>query len=190
MIYEMTAGAAAAKKRQRGPTVSDRLRTEEAQQMAAGAQASRKAEKAMAGKDGVRPSSDGKARKTGMVLARAKLSSTTGGVVAAQERANSLLGKGTFRDAETLARQGPVGSLSTKDMPKRKDATSATAKAKHGKDFRAWMARALKSKVRDHLGICIGERRAASASDLTCDCLLACGSRSRRTPRRGTKRWC
>jgi hypothetical protein len=62
----------------------------------------------------------GKAKKTGMVLARAQLSASTSGVVAAQQRQDSLLGKGRYRDAEKLASEAPVGTLSTKDMPKRK----------------------------------------------------------------------
>ena len=90
----------------------------------------------------------GKAKKTGMVLARAQLSTSTGGVVAAQQRQDSLLGKGRYRDAETLACEAPVGTLSTKDMPKRKQAKTKVAQAKHGADFRAWMKRTFKSKVR------------------------------------------
>ena len=39
----------------------------------------------------------GKATKTGMVLARAQLSMTQTGVVAAQERQSALLGKGKYR---------------------------------------------------------------------------------------------
>ena len=178
MIYPMTAGAAAAKKRQRGPTISEaRQAKEAADQKAAGAQSSRPTAKPSACEDGVPSSTDGKARKTGMVLARAKLSATIGGVVAAQERANSLLGKGVYRDAESLARQGPVGSLSTKDMPKRKDAKSATAKAKHGKGFRAWMTRALKSKVREKL---VRHRTCVASGGMLIRLLACVCSRSRR----------
>ena len=46
----------------------------------------------------------GKATKTGMVLARAQLSSSQTGVVAAQERQSALLGKGMYRKAETVER--------------------------------------------------------------------------------------
>ena len=179
MLYPMTAGAAAAKKRQRGPTISEaRQAKEAADQKAAGAQSSRPTAKPSACEDGVPSSTDGKARKTGMVLARAKLSATIGGVVAAQERANSLLGKGdVYRDAESLARQGPVGSLSTKDMPKRKDAKSATAKAKHGKGFRAWMTRALKSKVREKL---VRHRTCVASGGMLIRLLACVRSRNRR----------
>jgi len=88
----------------------------------------------------------GKSKKTGMVLARAQLEASTGGVVAAQQRQNSLLGKGRYRDAETLAREAPVGTLRTKDMPKRKQAKTKAAQAAHGVDFRAWMDRTFQRK--------------------------------------------
>ena len=56
MIYEMTAGAAAAKRRQRGPTISEMRRGRKKhrrEQEAAGVQASRKSAKAVACKDGI-----------------------------------------------------------------------------------------------------------------------------------------
>jgi hypothetical protein len=91
--------------------------------------------------------SGGKAVKTGMVLARAQLMPTTGGVLAAQQRQNSLLSKGRFRDGERLAREAAVGTINAKGMPKRKAATTASAIQKHSKLFRAWMQSTLKSKV-------------------------------------------
>ena len=65
----------------------------------------------------------GKATKTGMVLARAQLTTSPSGVVAAQERQAALLGKGKYRKAEDLAGEGPVGPptrcRSTKARPGR-----------------------------------------------------------------------
>ena len=88
----------------------------------------------------------GKATKTGMVLARAQLSMTQTGVVAAQERQSALLGKGKYRKAETVAREAPVGTLATKDMPKRKGMKGSEADFK--KRFGTWMRTALSAKVR------------------------------------------
>ena len=45
----------------------------------------------------------GKAVKTGTLLARAQLAAAPSGVIAAQERQTSLLGKGRYRKAETVA---------------------------------------------------------------------------------------
>ena len=86
--------------------------------------------------------------KTGMVLARAQLlSQSSGGVVAARDRQNTLLGKGLYRKAEQVAREAAIGTLSAKDMPKRKDAKDAAAKAMHPKAFGTWMRGALSAKV-------------------------------------------
>ena len=88
----------------------------------------------------------GTATKTGMVLARAQLSSSQTGVVAAQERQSALLGKGKYRKAETVAREAPVGTLATKDMPKRKGMKGSEADFQ--KRFGTWMRTALSAKVR------------------------------------------
>jgi len=88
----------------------------------------------------------GKATKTGMVLARAQLSATQTGVVAAQERQSALLCKGKYRKAEMVAREAPVGSLVTKDMPKHKGMKGSQANFK--KKFGIWMRTALSAKVR------------------------------------------
>ena len=88
----------------------------------------------------------GKATKTGMFLARAQLSTTQTGVVAAQERQSALLGKGKYRKAETVAREAPVGTLATKDMPKRKGMKGSEADFQ--KRFGTWMRTALSAKVR------------------------------------------
>ena len=72
----------------------------------------------------------GKASKTGTVLARAQLASSPPGVVAAKERQTALLGKGKYRDAEAVAREGPVGSLATKNMPNHKGTKGSEAQFK------------------------------------------------------------
>ena len=71
-------------------------------------------------------------------MARAQLSATQSGVIAAQERQSALLGKGKlYRKAEALAREAPVGSLATEDMPKRKEMKGSEAEFK--KRFGTWM---------------------------------------------------
>ena len=152
----------AAKRRERGLSVIEqRRRDEEAELLRA------TVKRKVAAKNGKRVSrklmqaTGGKAMKTGMLLARARLTSATGGVIAAHQRQNSLLAKGTFRDAERLAREGPVGSLSVSEMPRRKDATTDAAAAKHAGCFRSWMKRALKAKVCWHgyrLALCVHAR--------------------------------
>ena len=88
----------------------------------------------------------GKATKTGMVLARAQLTTSPSGVVAAQERQAALLGKGKYRKAEDLAREAPVGSLATNTMPKHKGNGGSD---KHfQKSFGQWMRTAFKAKAR------------------------------------------
>ena len=86
----------------------------------------------------------GKATKTGMVLARAQLTTSPSGVVAAQERQAALLGKGKYRKAEDLAREGPVGSLATNTMPKHKGKAGSVEQFR--KSFGQWMRTALKAK--------------------------------------------
>ena len=90
--------------------------------------------------------SGGKATKTGMVLARAQLTTSPSGVVAAQERQAALLGKGKYRKAEDLAREAPTGSLSTSRMPKHKGKQGSEVQFK--KAFGTWMRTTLKAKVR------------------------------------------
>ena len=88
-----------------------------------------------------------------MVLARAQLTASANGVIAARDRQNALLSKGSYREAEKVAREAPVGTLAIKDMPKRKDAKSAEEQAQFKQKYRAWMRASLSSKVR------IGSRR-------------------------------
>ena len=102
-------------------------------------------------------SSGGKSMKTGMVLARAELSQSSSGVVAARDRQTALVGKGLYREAEKVAREAPVGMLSTKDMPKRKD--SAQKEAQFEKTFESWMRSTLEAKVSiSGNALCICER--------------------------------
>ena len=73
----------------------------------------------------VRGSVRGASFKTGFELARARLQADdSGGVPAARARRVALLGKGTFRNSETLALQAPTGTLSMRSMPKRRLAVS------------------------------------------------------------------
>ena len=142
--------------RDRGPSVTERRRAEELTLLT-------RPQHSQTKKVAVeQPVSDGKSKKTGFLLARAKLSPTTGGVVAAQQRRNSLLSKGKFRDAEKLAREAAVGSLNAKEMPKRKDATTQAKVDEHAQSFRSWMQRSLKVKVRTtapHERVCQHKRR-------------------------------
>ena len=83
-----------------------------------------------------------------MVLARAQLSASSSGVVAAESRQNALLGKGKFRKAEHVAREAPVGSLNIKNMPRRKNAAkSVEAQEKFKKSFGSWLRSSLSGKV-------------------------------------------
>ena len=81
--------------------------------------------------------------KTGMVLARAQLAESTSGVVAARDRQAALVGKG-YRQAEKVAQEQPVGTLATKDMPKRKG--SALDKAQFKEAFTTWMRKSMQEK--------------------------------------------
>lgn len=86
-----------------------------------------------------------------MVLARAQLFEETDGTVAARDRTNAITGRGMYRDSEIFKMGGeaPVGSLSTKDMPKRQDAGNTTADAAaHGEQFQKWMQTSLVEKAR------------------------------------------
>ena len=142
----MMSAAQTAKQRKRGRSVLERRREEEA---AAAAVESVRPRATAAPVENVAPqleSTGGKRRKSGMVLARAQLSASASGVVAAQERQDALLCKGTYREAEKVAREAPVGSLATKDMPKRK--ASEHSEAVFAKQFYGWMRKSLKAKVR------------------------------------------
>ena len=97
--------------------------------------------------------SGGKSMKTGFVLARAKLSESSSGMVAVRDRQASLLGKVTYREVEKVAREAPVGSLTTKDMPKRRNANTDEGKARHKEAFGKWMRTALQAKVRSPFGM-------------------------------------
>ena len=72
----------------------------------------------------------GKALKTGMVLARARLAGATSEIPATRDRQSALLGKGDYRDSEKVGREAAIGTLKTSDMPKLKNAKDrATYKA-------------------------------------------------------------
>ena len=79
-------------------------------------------------------------------MARAQLSASSPAVVAAQERQAALLGKGKYRKAEHVSREGPVGSLSTQMMPKHKG--NGGSRVQFQKRFGHWMRVALKAKAR------------------------------------------
>ena len=61
---------------------------------------SRESDKQSATVSSAAKSSAGKSMKTGMVLARAELSQSSSGVVAARDRQTALVGKGLYREAE------------------------------------------------------------------------------------------
>merc|ERR1712113_588719 len=86
----------------------------------------------------------GKAYKNGMVLARAKLTSATSDLLATQDRQNTLLAKGRYREAEVVAREAPVGTMHMAGKPKRMAYKDCN---KHRKDFGEWMKKTLKGKV-------------------------------------------
>ena len=81
--------------------------------------------------------SGGMVAKMGMVLARAQLAESASGIVAARDRQAALVGKGLYREAEKVAREQALGTLATKDMPKRKGSTLDKAKFKEA--FTTWM---------------------------------------------------
>ena len=89
-----------------------------------------------------------------MLLARAKITSSAGTVIAAQERRRSLLSKGRYRDSEKLAKEAAVGSLNKKDMPKRKDAQTPAQAVQHKANFKQWMQKTLKGKVCEGIRSC------------------------------------
>ena len=83
--------------------------------------------------------------KTGMVLARAKLAESASGIIAARDRQAALVGKGDYREAEKVAREAPVGTLATKEMPKRKESSESAVQFKAS--FRTRMRSTLGAKV-------------------------------------------
>ena len=155
--------------RVRGPSVLQKRRMEEqsciaAEEAAAAAKRRKLSIPRSARSADISAVSSVKAIKTGMVLARAQLSEPASGVVAARERRSALIGKGTFRDSEMVGSEAPVGTLATKDMPKRKHeprGANATAQFKH--KFKTWMRSKLTVKVR------------ASAPCAMAICLEMCG---------------
>ena len=157
----MASPATSAKMRKRGPSVSERRRAEEAalhfQSLATNKSLDDVADSEARGSTGAaveaQTATGGKSQKSGMVLARAQLTASANGVIAARDRQNALLSKGSYREAEKVAREAPVGTLAIKDMPKRKDAKSAEEQAQFKQKYRAWMRASLSSKVR------IGSRR-------------------------------
>ena len=135
VFMDSRSAALAAKHRQRGPSVLERLRADEEAAAQAAAVASERWAKRRKTAPVVQPPPEctgGMAMKTGMVLARAQLAESTSGVVAARDRQAALVGKG-YRQAEKVAQEQPVGTLATKDMTKRKG--SALDKAQFKEAF-------------------------------------------------------
>ena len=140
----------AAQNRTRGPSVFERLRADEdaaadaVDQAAVASARSRKQRKTVSAVEDVAvEGSGGMSMKTGMVLARAKLAESASGILVAQDRQAALVGKGAYREAEKVAREGPVGMLATKEMPKRKE----LSKLRYESAFRKWMRDSLGAKV-------------------------------------------
>jgi hypothetical protein len=149
VFMDSRSAALAAKHRQRGPSVLERLRADEEAAAQAAAVASERWAKRRKTAPLVQPPPEctgGMAMKTGMVLARAQLAESTSGVVAARDRQAALVGKGLYRQAEKVAQEQPVGTLATKDMPKRKG--SALDKAQFKEAFTKWMRKSMHAKVR------------------------------------------
>ena len=147
----MLTPAQSAKRRKRGPTVTERRLAEEA--AAAAAEAARApASNAEAEEEDEEQAvcSGGRSMKTGFALARATLSANpnSNGIVASRDRHRALLSKGLYRKTEKVAQEGPVGTLSTAKMPKRRDYTGEGAAARHQEAFDEWKRSALKGKVR------------------------------------------
>ena len=134
-IYTMMSAAKAVKARTGGAIVNY---NEEQQGAPPAAAAKPKATpaKAKAAKAPAPVVTGGKARKTGFVLARAKLGAATSELAATRDRQGALLGKGVYRDAEKVGREAPTGTLQTKAKPKRRDAESD---ALHAEAFQSWM---------------------------------------------------
>ena len=62
---------------------------------------------------------------------------------------------GLYREAEKVAREAAVGTLSVKDLPKRKEATQGSAL--HKAAFGSWMRSTLGSKVRNCLATALAK---------------------------------
>ena len=101
-----------------------------------------------------------------MVLARAQLSTTETGIVAAQERQLSLLSKGKYRKAEAVAQEAAVGSLATEKMPKHKGKSGTEAQFKQA--FGAWMRTALKAKVLECFACLLARVESQLSSEYVC----------------------
>ena len=140
----------AAQNRKRGPSVLERLRADEeaaAQQAAvASARSSKRRKTSALEASEAAERGGGMVMKTGMVLARAQLAESASGIVAARDRQAALVGKGLYREAEKVAREQALGTLATKDMPKRKGSTLDKAQFKEA--FTTWMRKSVHAKVR------------------------------------------
>ena len=146
VFMDPRSAALAAKHRQRGPSVLERLRADEEAAAEKDAAASVRATKRLKTVATACESSGGMAMKTGMVLARSQLYESTSGVVAARDRQAALVGKGQYRQAEKVAQEQALGTLATKDMPKRKGST--LDKAQFDEEFTQWMRKNMHAKVR------------------------------------------
>ena len=111
----MGSPASAAKARKRGQTVQEQRAQRHTAQVTKSI-AKVAVHKVKAQKSEV---TGGKAKKTGMVLARAQLRAPSGGVVASADRQNAMLAK-NYREAEKVAREASIGTMST--PPSKKDA--------------------------------------------------------------------
>eukprot|EP00966_Prymnesium_polylepis_P113624 2627112-Prymnesium_polylepis.1 len=103
----------------------------------------------------------GKARKTGFVLARAKLGTATSELAATRDRQSALLAKGAYREADKVGREAPTGTLQSKAKPKRKEAESLAA---HKAAFQAWMKQTFGGKVKQVNTASAYERMVLSAN--------------------------
>ena len=134
----------AAQSRKRGPSVLQRLRAEEeaAAQVAAAASArlDKRRKTVVAGYEAPE-CSGGMAMKT-----RAQLRESASGVIAARDRQMALVGKGTYRDAETMAQEQAMGMLAIKAMPKRKKST--LDKSQFNAAFTKWLRTSMHAKAR------------------------------------------
>ena len=174
VFMDSRSAALAAKHRQRGPSVLERLRADEEAAAQAAAVASERWAKRRKTAPVVQPPPEctgGMAMKTGMVAARAMLAASSSGIVAAQDRQAALVGTGKYRVAEKVAREAPMGSLATNEMPKRKNSTASPAEFKT--NFRKWMKTSLGSKVR---GLATGKTPSSLIELPPCACAGQAGA--------------
>jgi len=147
VFMDPRSAALVAKYRQRGPSVLERLRADEEaaaeKDAAASARSAKRRKTVEVASDVASTTTGGMSMKTGMVLARAELAESASAIVVAQDRQAALVGKGTYRDAEKVAREGSIGMLATKKMPKRKASSALQFKTA----FRTWMRESLVAKV-------------------------------------------